>query len=152
MGCLPSTQLLHVSLKRERIVPSTPEHVAMLDPFVSILATTIKSKHAPVGLHMCVCVLQSSVSVSGNQSTHFGPFPLHPRREVILTVYNLRLKPRSYFRPSSIYLVFTFTKHTLLSRHSHHHFPPFDLQVPSHQSLIHCVHIVLQCLFCLYHH
>ena len=48
VGCLPPLQLLHVSLKREKIVPSSPEHVAMLDPFVPLLATTIKSKHVLV--------------------------------------------------------------------------------------------------------
>lgn len=52
--CLPHPQLLHVSLKRERIVPSTPEHVAMLDPFVPLLAMTIKSKHVPVSRHTYV--------------------------------------------------------------------------------------------------
>ena len=48
MGCLRPLQLLHVSLKREKIVSSSPEHVAMLDPFVPLLATTIKSKHVLV--------------------------------------------------------------------------------------------------------
>ena len=52
---LPYPQLLHVSLKREKIVPSTPEHVAMLDPFVPLLATTIKSKHVPVSCHTYIC-------------------------------------------------------------------------------------------------
>ena len=50
--CLLSSQLLHVSLKREKIVPSSPELVAMLDPFIPLIATTIKSKHVSVSLSL----------------------------------------------------------------------------------------------------
>lgn len=50
-------QLLHLSLKKGRLVATKEEHLQMLDPFVSIMAKCLQSKHVKVNTvtMRCLC-------------------------------------------------------------------------------------------------